>query len=476
MNSKLSPRTLFLQDVVAKLPSSVTIKKSEQEKRSSGSPALKRKRLSSSSSSLHSTDIRKKVLERSMDQKITSMLKSSSADLSSQTKTTIQDFSIIEIEDYDIEDSFSLEEKDSHSEIKERGPGSKDQPIVITSRSPSCSPARRIQDDFEEENSKPLELTPAAPPLPDTPKTRKPSKSPSSSSLRSQPTSITNVEWIEVLRSKRKVRFYLIQAAGEDEGLKEVQRWSDKTKIPSCINGRKPFTIVPGIDYGHDEEVVGEDLDAKKDEEELKLIRNEQYLLDSFCCDAGYLSDEELNETPSANKVVSKVKQQRRANNIKEKRKFEKLSEPVIIGPYWQPGKGGCKKELWPWKPMVFSASPIPTGFNTVVITDQDDDVDDANDDVFAQEETDPVLQLQKPSSSAPASDPPSNNTGGHVETTTKNYDEKYAVKYFIKHLVQTRMRLGQRINNVPDPLLSSTPMIKKPGVSVTKVSVDIIT
>merc|ERR1712107_58442 len=100
---------------------------------------------------------------------------------------------------------------------------------------------------------------------------------------------------------------------------------------------------------------------------------------------------------------------------------------------------------------------------------DQDDDVDDANDDVFTQEETDPVLQLQKPSSSAPALDPPSNNPGGHVETMTKNYDEKYAVKYFIKNLVQTRMRLGQRINNVPDPLLSSTPMIKKLSVGVTK-------
>ena len=89
--------------------------------------------------------------------------------------------------------------------------------------------------------------------------------------------------------------------------------------------------------------------------------------MDSFCCETGYLSDEELNETPSVNKVVSKVKQQRRANNIKEKRNFVNLGEPMILGPFWWTGKGGCKKELKKWQPFVLSsAGPINTSFTAI--------------------------------------------------------------------------------------------------------------
>merc|ERR1712029_1102552 len=63
----------------------------------------------------------------------------------------------------------------------------------------------------------------------------------------------------------------------------------------------------------------------------------------------------------------------RRANNIKDKRKFEKLGEPQILGPFWWSGKVGCKKELKKWQPYVFPSTPIDTGYSRVNdVTHQD--------------------------------------------------------------------------------------------------------
>lgn len=264
------------------------------------------------------------------------------------------------------------------------------------------------------------------------------------------------VKIIEVKRTGRKARIYNIEAANETEAFRAIHKAEDNLKVPTCINGRKPFTKVPGIDYClYDaEEGDGEVLEDRNDEEELKIIRNEKYLMDSFCCETGYLSDEELNETPSVNKVVSKVKQQRRANNIKEKRNFVNLVEPMILGPFWWTGKGGCKKELKKWQPFVLSsAGPINTSFTAQVHEEQFDCED-------------PVLSVCPPTSSQNEKSvaPPN---GPVIEDG--DYNVKYRTKYLVKFLIRRRMSESQSLHQEP-MMTSSTPMIKKPSVAVTQV------
>ena len=119
-----------------------------------------------------------------------------------------------------------------------------------------------------------------------------------------------------------------------------MEKAESNQKVPQVINGRRPYIVVPGVEYdiGEGEGVV---MDTEEDEAEIRLARNEKYEMDSFVCDTGYLSDEEMVETPSVDKVISKVKQQRRANNIQAKLKFEKMGEPEIIGRLWWSGNGG---------------------------------------------------------------------------------------------------------------------------------------
>ena len=263
------------------------------------------------------------------------------------------------------------------------------------------------------------------------------------------------VKMIEVKRTGRKARIYNIEAANETEAFRAIHKAEDNLKVPTCINGRKPFAKVPGIDYClYDaEEGDGEVLEDRNDEEELKIIRNEKYLMDSFCCETGYLSDEELNETPSVNKVVSKVKQQRRANNIKEKRNFVNLGEPMILGPFWWTGKGGCKKELKKWQPFVLSsAGPINTSFTAQVPEEQSD-----CDLVLS---VCPPTSLQNEKSVAPPNGPVIKDV---------DYNEKYRTKYLVKFLIHRKMSERQSLHQEP-MMTSSTPMIKKPSVAVTQV------
>jgi len=462
--SNVSPRSQLMNEVVAKHPHISISKAGYVQTGGTGSPPLKRKRSSSTSS----PDIRRKVLERTVESKLSSSV-------------MIQ------------------EHLKSHTNVLVSQPD-------IFSSSLDCSLEENDEECFEEDEKSIIDLVDssiidlvdqsielvegslvkktASSPSTDVPKSPKsiPKQIPAPKNLvaptRSQKESPENhvkdpskeVQWVEVKRSKRNLRIYFIEAKSEDEGFKAVYKAGEKFPIPSCVNGRKPFSIVPGIDYNLavDVEEVGEAL-AENDDKELKMIQNENYLLDSFCCDTGYLSDEELNETPNPNKIVSKVKQQRRANNIKDQRKFEKLTDPQILGPFWWTGKAGCKKELKKWQPMLFMDSPISTGFTVSSheeLVTQDCSGEEQDIDFISK----PQRKELPPSDSSEcltslATFPAT--TSVRCDVTVDHFD-KYNIKYLVKFVVEKTMKDISRLDK-HDPLESSTPMPKRPTVRVTQ-------
>lgn len=476
--SNVSPRTQMINEVVAKHPH-ISISKTSYVQSGAGgtgSPPLKRKRSSSTSS----PDIRRKVLERTVESKLSSSvmiqehLKSHKNVIVSQPDifSSSLDCSLEENNDecfeedeksiIDLVDNSIIDLVDQSIESVE------ETPVQKTASSPSKDVSMSQSPKQFPSSPKQVLETPPAPT-----NHVAPAKSQKESPQIHLKDPSKEVQWVEVKRSKRKLRIYFIEAKSEDEGFKAVYKAGDKFPIPSCVNGRKPFSIVPGIDYNLevDVEEVGEAL-AENDDKELKMIQNENYLLDSFCCDTGYLSDEELNETPNPNKIVSKVKQQRRANNIKDQRKFEKLTDPQILGPFWWTGKAGCKKELKKWQPLLFLDSPISTGFTASSheeLIKQD----------YSGEEQDIDFILKPQSKGLPPSDssdcltslatlPATTSAGSAV---TVDHFEKYNIKYLVKFVVEKTMKdISRQEKHVP--LESSTPMpIKRQNVRVTQVS-----
>ena len=467
----LTPRTKLVNDVVAKLPNiNITVNEEHKvDKADPASPQLKRKRKSPPSKSpasklTHgsppskvshhggSPDIRRKILVKSVQEKLAKV----------PTMEEIIDTTINIVDTSLEDDSVSLEEHADKSIMVEAdmsvveifGASSKDSgdksgiEVNPTSLKPAVDGDGSIKESALQTSSSDSVA--------------------SSTPLKPQSTAAkVEVEWKSVEGSKRKVRIYLIESHGDSEAFKMVHWAAENTTIPVCINGKKPFTIVPGMEYGLEMEEVGEALNNQNDEEELRIIRNEKYLLDSFCCDTGYLSDEELNETPVANKVVSKVKQQRRAANIKEKRKFEKLTEPQVLGPFWWAGKSGCKKEMKKWQGMVFSDVPIKTGFTTATPDDHAAECGPVG--------TDETLAQKLPPSNEKCPDPTSKVNANPVITDSyakEDYNSKYAIKYLVKFLAEKKMGsvIQGQGDGVSSPLESSTPMIKKPSVKVTQV------
>ena len=472
----LTPRTKLVNDVVAKLPNiNITVNKEHKvDKADPASPQLKRKRKSPPSKSpgsklIHgsppskvshhggSPDIRRKILVKSVQEKLAKV----------PMMEAIRD-ATIDIVDTSLEDdSVSLEEHADKSIMVEAdlsvvetfGASSKDlgDNSGIELSSTSSKPTAKVSEIADDGSIKESAFQTSASVSSSTP------QKPHSTAATVQ------MKWKSVERSKRKVRIYFIESHGDSEAFKVVHRAAENTTIPVCINGKKPFTIIPGVEYGLEMEEVGEALNNQNDEEELRIIRNEKYLLDSFCCDTGYLSDEELNETPSTNKVVSKVKQQRRAANIKEKRKFEKLTEPQVLGPFWWAGKSGCKKEMKKWQGIVFSDVPIKTGFTTATPDDNAADCESVETDENLAQKLSPFNEKGQLEDATNKVNP---NPVITDPSEKEDYNSKYAIKYLVKFLAEKKMGSvvqGQG-DGVSRPLESSTPMIKKSCIKVTQV------
>ena len=476
--SNISPRTQLINNVVAKHPHISISKASGIQPVGAGSPTLKRKRSSSTSS----PDIRRKILERTVETKFSSSvmiqehMKRNVLTNPSDIISISPDGSVCSLEEIndecfeeeersiiDLVDISVLDLVDESIELAEASSANK---IDLSPKDVQNSPKKKVKIQKQALSSlasaKPASLTNIPKESP-----RNELKDPNK-----------QVQWVEVKRkrSRRKTKIYFIEAKSEDEGFKAVYKSGEKLFIPSCVNGRKPFSIVPGIDYSLecDAEEVGEAL-AENDDKELKLIQNENYLLDSFCCDTGYLSDEELNETPNPNRIISRVKQQRRANNIKDKRKFETLNDPQILGPFWWTGKGGCKKEIKKWQPMMLADSPISTGFSTSNFDDElsvkvsGDEQD--KDFVSKQQRIEQPPATVKSLTSSLAASPSTAST----EDVAVDHNEKYRIKYFVKFLVEKTMRSVQRPEYTP--VECSTPMstpTKKSNVKVMQVSLEL--
>ena len=124
-----------------------------------------------------------------------------------------------------------------------------------------------------------------------------------------------SISWKSVRRLKRKTKLFIFNDCVDGKAEIWTVSQEDSQRMPVVLGGRRPMMLVPGIDYGLEE---GEDVMVCPEEErEVRLATVEQYNIDSFCLEAGYLSLAEMAETPPVDNVVRKVKQKRRANGVK---------------------------------------------------------------------------------------------------------------------------------------------------------------
>ena len=124
-----------------------------------------------------------------------------------------------------------------------------------------------------------------------------------------------SISWKSVRRLKRKTKLFIFNDCVDGKAEISTVSQEDSQRMPVVLGGRRPMMLVPGIDYGLEE---GEDVMVCPEEErEVRLATVEQYNIDSFCLEAGYLSLAEMAETPPVDNVVRKVKQKRRANGVK---------------------------------------------------------------------------------------------------------------------------------------------------------------
>eukprot|EP00092_Neocalanus_flemingeri_P026216 GFUD01028416.1.p1 GENE.GFUD01028416.1~~GFUD01028416.1.p1 ORF type:complete len:442 (-),score=129.58 GFUD01028416.1:7-1332(-) len=379
-----------LHKIISSLPSPTSIKRVSLSSPTS-SPSPSKKRLKSNESSiLSSPDMRRQVLVKKVRQKLAGV-----------TVTVVDK---VGKELVELEDSVKIVTDTNDNES-----------LSLEERFAPCKTGLAKVD------LKPVESKPAELKAPVEPKAMKKKK--------------VEIQWIPVKRIKRKTRLFLFGATvngDKDEVI--VEKAETNQQVPRVITGRRPYIVVPGVEYDLQE---GEGVMANTEEEdaEMRLARNEKYEMDSFVCDTGYLSDEELMETPTVDKVISKVKQQRRANNIQAKLKFEKMGEPLVVGCLWWSGKGGQKQKMKKWQAILFTNSPIPTSFITPI----------------PEEQCSPLLPALHPPVTAPSS---------HLLPTPINYATKYHVKYLVKHLVH------QSMEGADGPNQCSTPM---PGQKVIR-------
>ena len=387
-----------LQKIISRLPSSLSIKRVSLASPSS-SPSPSHKRLRADSSILSSPDMRREVLVKKVKQKLSCGSTISLVGTKMVKDATLKlDDSVEIITDTNDNESLSLEERDVKTS----------QPVGDKA-------------EVNQNKNKPNDyIKPAAEEL--TPIEAKQVQQPKASKSKK-----IEIKWTEVKRNKRKTRFFIFGSTVEGEKDEvTLEKAENNQKVPRVINGRRPYIVVPGIEYDL-EEGEGVVMDTEEDETEIRLAKNEKYEMDSFVCDTGYLSDEEMTETPSADKVISRVKQQRRANTIQAKLKFEKLGEPEILGCLWWSGKGGQRLKMKKWQAIVFTTTPIATSFTTAI----------------PEEQCSPLPALPPPVPARPSTTSP----------TVTDYATKYHIKYLVKNLVHKNM-VG-----VGGPNQCSTPM-----------------
>jgi len=391
-----------LHKIISRLPSPISVKRVSISSLSSSSSNKRQKTNDGSVSS--SPDMRRNILVKQVRKKLSSGVKISLV-RNNQDKDVLElDNSVEILTDTNDNDSLSLEEREL-----------KDSKLTVAPECQGDFSNKKTHVDEKVNVGNPVEIKSNDFPRPLNTKACKEKK--------------REIQWRIVKRSKRKTRFFLFSSKIEGEKNEvTVEKAADNQRVPRVINGRRPHIVVPGVDYDL-EEGEGIIMDTEEDEAEIRLARNEKYEMDSFVCDTGYLSEDEMMETPTVDKVINKVKQQRRANNIKTKLKFEKMGEPEVLGCLWWSGRGGQKIKMKKWQAIVFTSTPIPTSFSIAVPEEEPS---------FPPQPS-PVQSLPKP-----------------LSTSVVDHATKYHVKYLVKHLVQKAM-VG--VGEGPDPDQCSTPM-----------------
>ena len=120
---------------------------------------------------------------------------------------------------------------------------------------------------------------------------------------------LVEIEWKPVTRERRKTKLYSFRDVFGGPAQVEVVGLAAAQCVPAAAGGRRPHVLVPGVDYGLGE---GTGLAVTEEERaEIALASLETYALDSFVCDTGHLSEDEMAETPGQDRCRRKVRRRR---------------------------------------------------------------------------------------------------------------------------------------------------------------------
>ena len=120
---------------------------------------------------------------------------------------------------------------------------------------------------------------------------------------------LVEIEWRPVTRDRRKTKLYSFCDVFGGPAQVEVVGLAAAQRVPVAAGARRPHVLVPGVDYGLGE---GTGLAVTEEERaEIALASLETYALDSFVCDTGHLSEDEMAETPGQGKRMRKARRRR---------------------------------------------------------------------------------------------------------------------------------------------------------------------
>jgi len=133
-------------------------------------------------------------------------------------------------------------------------------------------------------------------------------------------------------------------------------------------SGRRPFCIVPGLDYGLDDSIIvgDEDLGASPPAAKYRS-RKESYLVNSFVCENGYLSEDEMMSTPVSDWKTKRdkiVKNKKDSEKKRWKLKIKGKNNPELINNTSAKSSKSTKLKLKKYQAVIFATHSIQTGLS----------------------------------------------------------------------------------------------------------------
>jgi len=177
---------------------------------------------------------------------------------------------------------------------------------------------------------------------------------------------------VVVVSSKKTSSLAIPVFADEEVDIAEVDDKSVSLKSGIIFpTGRRPFCIVPGLDYDLEDGIIVEEEDLEESPAkpgDLKFrSRKESYLVNSFVCENGYLSEDEVMSTPVADWKTKRdkiVKNKKDSEKKRWKLKIKSQNCPELINNTTSKSSKSTKMKMKKYQAIKFTAHSIQTGLS----------------------------------------------------------------------------------------------------------------